>query len=51
MATILRPIVFVPLTLGLAALAILNPSTNEALARCENRGGTTAECRLLVLGR
>ncbi len=51
MATILRPIVFVPLTLGLAAFAVLNPSTNEALARCENRGGTIAECRLIVLGR
>jgi hypothetical protein len=51
MATILRPVVFVPLTLGLAAFAILHPSTNEALARCENRGGTIAECRLIVLGR
>jgi hypothetical protein len=23
----------------------------QALARCENRGATVAECRLLVLGR
>jgi hypothetical protein len=48
---LVRPAVFLPLTLGLLALAVLNPSTDEALARCENRGGSIAECRLIVLGR
>jgi hypothetical protein len=50
-APVLRPAVFVPLTLSLAAFAVLAPSTNEALARCENRGGTITECKLVVLGR
>ena len=50
-APVLRPAVFIPLTFGLVAFAMLNPSTNEALARCENRGGTVTECRLIVLGR
>jgi hypothetical protein len=46
-----RPIVFVPFLLGTVALGFALPSTETALARCENRGGTVAECRLLVLGR
>ena len=50
-APLLRPVVFVPAMLTLAAAAILSPGTNEALARCENRGGSVAECRLIVLGR
>jgi len=50
-APLLRPVVFVPLTLTVAALGILSNGTNEALARCENRGGSVAECRLIVLGR
>jgi hypothetical protein len=50
-APVLRPVVFVPLTLGLAAAAMLLPGTNEALARCEMRGGSVTECRLIVLGR
>ncbi len=50
-APLLRPIVFVPLMLGTLALGYALPSTDTALARCENRGGSVAECRLLVLGR
>lgn len=46
-----------PVLCSLATLAIVGASllvqaqTNEAMARCENRGGSTAECRLVVLGR
>jgi hypothetical protein len=46
-----RPIVFVPFLLGTVALGFALPSTETALARCEMRGGTVTECRLLVLGR
>ena len=46
-----RPIVFVPFLLGTVALGFALPSTDSALARCENRGGTVTECRLIVLGR
>jgi hypothetical protein len=46
-----RPVIFVPLLLGTVALGYALPSTDSALARCENRGGTVAECRLIVLGR
>jgi hypothetical protein len=46
-----RPIVFVPFLLGTVALGFALPSTDTALARCENRGGSVAECRLIVLGR
>lgn len=51
LATILRPIVFVPLMLGTFALGYSLPSTSTALATCENRGGSLEECRLQVLGR
>jgi hypothetical protein len=43
--------VFVPLMLGTLALGYALPSTDTALARCEMRGGTVTECRLIVLGR
>ena len=33
---------------GLVGLA---QEDKRALARCENRGGSVAECRLIVLGR
>jgi hypothetical protein len=46
-----RPLVFVPFLLGTVALGYALPSTDTALARCELRGGTVTECRLLVLGR
>jgi hypothetical protein len=46
-----RPIVFVPFLLGTVALGFALPSTETALARCEMRGGTVTECRLIVLGR
>ena len=49
--TLIRPVVFVPLMLGTLALGYALPSTETALARCEMRGGTVTECRLLVLGR
>jgi hypothetical protein len=39
------------LLLGTVALGFALPSTETALARCEMRGGTVTECRLLVLGR
>ena len=48
---IVRPVVFFPLMLGTLALGYALPSTDTALARCENRGGSVAECRLIVLGR
>jgi hypothetical protein len=46
-----RPLVFVPFLLGTVALGFALPSTDTALARCENRGGSVTECRLIVLGR
>jgi hypothetical protein len=49
--TLVRPVVFVPFLLGTVALGFALPSTDTALARCEMRGGTVAECRLIVLGR
>jgi hypothetical protein len=49
--TLVRPVVFFPLLLGTVALGYALPSTETALARCENRGGSVTECRLIVLGR
>ena len=49
--TLVRPVVFFPLLAGTVALGFTLPSTDTALARCENRGGSVAECRLIVLGR
>jgi hypothetical protein len=46
-----RPIVFVPFLLGTVALGFALPSTDTALSRCEMRGGSVTECRLIVLGR
>ena len=46
-----RPLVFVPFLLGTVALGFALPSTETALARCEMRGGSVTECRLIVLGR
>ena len=46
-----RPVVFVPFLLGTVALGFALPSTDTALARCEMRGGSVTECRLIVLGR
>ena len=36
--------------LGFALVALAHDN-NRALAQCEQRGGSVAECRLLVLGR
>ena len=33
------------------ASLLVQAQTKEALARCENRGGSVTECKLLVLGR
>jgi hypothetical protein len=49
--TLVRPAVFFPLLAGTVALGFALPNTDTALARCENRGGTVTECRLIVLGR
>jgi hypothetical protein len=46
-----RPIIFVPFLLGTVALGYALPNTDTALARCEMRGGSVTECRLIVLGR
>ena len=50
-AFLVQPVVFFPLMLGTLAIGYALPSTDTALARCENRGGSVAECRLIVLGR
>ena len=49
--TLVRPAVFFPLLVGTVTLGFALPSTDTALARCEMRGGSVTECRLLVLGR
>jgi hypothetical protein len=51
MANLIRPLPFLLFMGCTLAVGLLNPSTDTALARCENRGGSVAECRLLVLGR
>jgi hypothetical protein len=33
------------------ASLFMQTATNNGLARCENRGGSVTECRLVVLGR
>jgi hypothetical protein len=51
MAYLIRPLPFL-LFMGCSlAVGLLNPSTDSALAHCEQRGGSVAECRLVVLGR
>ena len=51
MAYLVRPLPFL-LFMGCSlALGLTHQGTAEALARCENRGGSVAECRLVVLGR
>jgi hypothetical protein len=51
MANLIRPLPFLLFMGCTLAVGLLSPSTDSALARCENRGGSVAECRLLVLGR
>jgi hypothetical protein len=51
MAYLIRPLPFLLFMGCTLAVGLLNPSTDSALARCENRGGSVAECRLIVLGR
>lgn len=48
---VVRPLVSVPLMLGTLVMGFALPSTDTALARCEMRGGSVTECRLIVLGR
>jgi hypothetical protein len=50
MAYLIRPLPFLLFMGCTLAVGLLNPSTDSALARCENRGGSVAECRLIVLG-
>jgi hypothetical protein len=52
MQNLIRPLPFLLFMGSTLAVALLNPSTDTALARCEQRpGATVAECRLIVLGR
>jgi hypothetical protein len=52
MANLIRPFPFLLFMACTLAVGLLNPSTDSAIARCEQRpGATVAECRLLVLGR
>jgi hypothetical protein len=45
------PAIFLALLVGGLAFGYMAKGDNEAIARCENRGGHIDECRLLVLGR
>ena len=51
MHNLIRPLPFLLFMGCTLAVGLLHPSTDSAMARCENRGGSVAECRLLVLGR
>jgi hypothetical protein len=51
MANLIRPLPFLLFMGCTLAVGLLHPSTDTALARCENRGGSVAECRLAVYGR
>ncbi len=52
MHNLIRPLPFLLFMGCTIALGLLNPSTDTALARCEQRpNATVAECRLIVLGR
>ena len=51
MHNLIRPLPFLLFMGCTLAVGLLHPSTDSALARCENRGGSVAECRLVVLGR
>ena len=45
------PTIFLALLVGTLAFGYMAKGDNEAIARCENRGGHIDECRLIVLGR
>ena len=51
MHNLIRPLPFLLFMGCTLAVGLLHPSTETALARCENRGGSVAECRLVVYGR
>ena len=45
------PALFLALLVGGIAFSYMAKGDNEAIGRCENRGGHIDECRLIVLGR
>ena len=45
------PTLFLFLMAGTLTLGYIAKGNNEAIARCEYRGGHIDECRLIVLGR
>ena len=45
------PTIFLALLAGTLAFGYMAREDNAAIARCEYRGGSQAECRLIVLGR
>jgi hypothetical protein len=45
------PILFLALLVGSLAFGYMAREDNAAIARCENKGGSVDECRLIVLGR
>ena len=51
MSYLLRPLPFLLFMGCILALGLTHKGTAEALAHCEQRGGSVAECRLVVLGR
>jgi hypothetical protein len=44
------PVIFLALLVGIA-FGYMAKGDNEAIARCEYKGGSIDECRLIVLGR
>jgi hypothetical protein len=45
------PAIFLALLVGGLAFGYMAKGDNEAIARCEYRGVSIDECRLIVLGR
>jgi hypothetical protein len=45
------PVLFLALLAGTLAFGYMAREDNQAIARCEYRGGHIDECRLIVLGR
>lgn len=45
------PTIFLALLVGTLAFGYMAKGDNEAIGRCEYRGGSIDECRLIVLGR
>jgi hypothetical protein len=45
------PAIFLALLVGTLTFGYMAKGDNEAIARCEYKGGSIDECRLIVLGR